>query len=191
MRKAIPTIFLALCVAAGLFLRHRFAGSTEDEMRELALATLKSIPKTFLVLQTDEQLALPTVDGGDWLLGPRRGQASVMVRHHWGCDLQAVSPADVEVAGSLVRIRLPAPTLFDAAADLASWRFFGQRSGLQYIGDLASGRSLESELLRLVPRAVLVPSPEDIALRRALFVERLTRAAAGLFKAKGLTVEFH
>ena len=44
-------------------------------MRELAIATLKTVPQSFLVLQTDEQLALPTVDGGGWLLGPRRGQA--------------------------------------------------------------------------------------------------------------------
>ena len=160
-------------------------------MRELAIATLKTVPQSFLVLQTDEQLALPTVDGGGWLLGPRRGQASVGVRCHWGCDLQTVSPADVEVAGSTVRIRLPSPALFDSAADLASWRFFGKRSLLQFFGDLATGRSLEAELLMLVPRAVPVPSPSDIELRRAIFVERLNRAAAGLFKAKGLAVEFY
>ena len=190
MRKAIPTIFLALCVAAGLYLWQRSAGPTEDEMRELAIATLMTIPQSFLVLQTDEQLALPTVDEGGWLLGPRRGHASVRVRAHWGCNLQAVSSTDIEVAGSTVRIRLPAPTLFDTAADLASWRFFGRRSGLQFLGDMATGRSLETELLRLVPRAVPHPSPADVELRRAIFVERLNRSAAGLFKAKGLTVEF-
>ena len=160
-------------------------------MRELAIATLKTVPQSFLVLQTEEHLALPTVDEGGWLLGPRRGQASVGVRCHWGCDLQTVSPSDVEVAGSTVRIRLPSPAIFDTAADLASWRFFGKRSGLQFLGDLATGRSLEGELLRLVPRAVPVPSPADVELRRAIFVERLNRAAAGLFKAKKLSVEFY
>lgn len=191
MRKTILTIYLALCALAGLYLWQRSAAPSEDEMRELAIATLKTVPQSFLVLQTDEQLALPTVDGGGWLLGPRRGQASVGVRCHWGCDLQTVSPADVEVAGSTVRIRLPSPALFDSAADLASWRFFGKRSLLQFFGDLATGRSLETELLRLVPRAVPHPSPADIELRRAIFVERLNRAAAGLFKAKGLAVEFY
>ena len=160
-------------------------------MRELAIATLNSIPQSFLILQTEEQLALPTVDGGGWFLGPRRGQASVRVRAHWGCDLQRVSPNDVEVAGSTVRIRLPSPAIFDTAADLATWRFFGRRSGLQFLGDLATGHSLETELLKLVPRAVPHPSPADVELRRTLFVERLNRAAAGLFNAKGLAVEFY
>ena len=191
MRKSIPIFLIALCaIAAGLVLRHRSAGPSEDELRELAIATLKTIPRSFLVMQTEEQLALPSVDEGGWLLGPRRGQASVGVRCHWGCDLQTVSPADVEVAGSTVRIRLPSPAIFDTAADLASWRFFGKRSGLQFLGDLATGRSLESELLKLVPRAVPLPSPADVELRRAIFVERLNRATAGLFKVKGLTVEF-
>ena len=191
MRKTILTIYLALCALAGLYLWQRSAAPSEDEMRELAIATLKTVPQSFLVLQTDEHLALPTVDGGGWLLGPRRGQASLMVRHHWGCDLQTVSPSDIEVAGSLVRIRLPDPTLFDVAADLATWRFFGRRSGLQFLGDLATGHSLETELLKLVPRAVPHPSPADVELRRTLFVERLNRAAAGLFNAKGLAVEFY
>ncbi len=191
MRKSIPIILIVLCALAGLFFWQRSAGPTENEMRELAIATLKTIPQSFLIMQTDEQLALPTVDGGGWLLGPRRGQASVRVRAHWGCDLQKVTPGDIEVAGSTVRIRLPAPTLFDTVADLASWRFFGKRSGLQFLGDLATGRSLETELLRLVPGAVPHPSPADIELRRSVFVERLNRAAAGLFNAKGLAVEFH
>ena len=191
MRKSIPIFLIVLCALAGLYFWQRSAGPTEDEMRELAIATLKTIPQSFLILQTEKQLALPTIEGGGWLLGPRRGQASVRVRAHWGCDLQSVSPDDVEVAGSTARIRLPAPTLFDTAADLASWRFFGRRSGLQFLGDMATGRSLETELLRLVPRAVPHPSPADVELRRAIFVERLNRAAAGLFSAKKLTVEFH
>ena len=113
-----------------------------------------------------------------------------MVHHRIG-EASLVEGDPQEVAGSTVRIRLPSPAIFDTAADLATWRFFGKRSGLQFLGDLATGRSLETELLKLVPRAVPVPSPADVELRRAIFVERLNRAAAGLFKAKGLAVEFY
>lgn len=191
MRKLIPLLLALAAIAAGAFLCLRHTGCTEDDARELTINLLRTIPKAFLILETDEQVALPVIDNGDWLLGPRRGQASIRLRSHWGCDLQSLSPADMEVSGSHVRIRLPAPALFDTAADLASWDFNGKRSGLQCIGDLAMGRSLESELLRIVHRAAPERSPGAAESRRAAFVHRLNREAAGLFRAKGLEVEFY
>lgn len=190
MRKLIYMTGLLAATVASVFLCLQHSKRTESEVRELTIHLLKTVPKAFLVLETDEQVALPIVDNGNWLFGPRRGQASIRIRSHWGCDLQTITPDDVEVAGSKVRIRLPAPALFDTAADISSWCFTGRRSGFQFIGDIMAGRSLESELLQIVHSFQPQASPNAIEARRQTFVDRMNRTAAEMFSAKGLTVQF-
>ena len=190
MRKYTYLAALIAGIAVAVLLCLKFFSRSEAEVRELSLHLLQSIPQACLILATDEQVALPVIDNGNWLFGPRRGQASVRLRSHWGLDLRAVTPDDVEVSGSKVRICLPEPSLFDTAADLSSWHFTGRRSGLRFIGDILTGRSLESDLLSIVHSFQPQPSPDEIQARRTTFVDRLNHGAAGLFHAKRLNVEF-
>ena len=191
MKKYTYLAALIASIAVAVLLCLKFFSRSEAEVRELSLHLLQSIPQACLILASDEQVALPVIDNGNWLFGPRRGQASVRLRSHWGLDLRAVTPDDVEVSGSKVRIRLPEPSLFDTAADLSSWSFTGRRSGFQYIGDILAGRSLESELLQIVHLFQPQSSPYAIQARRQTFVDRLNRQAAELFHAKRLGVEFY
>ena len=86
---------------------------------------------------------------------------------------------------------LPAPSLLDVAVDLSTLQFFTKRSGLQLLGDLAMGRSLENDLMALVYRNQPEPTTDEIELRRREFVARLNRDVAKLFESKGLAIEFH
>lgn len=191
MRKLILVFFMLLAVSVCVFLGIRHFNRTDNTARELTLRLLTTIPQSILILETEEHLALPVIESGNWLFGPRRGQASIRLRSHWGCDLRSISPSDVEVIGSKVRIRLPPPTLFDTAPDLSSWRYIGKRSGLRCIADLATGRSLESELLRIVARFPQESASRDVNVRRQAFVERLNHDTAEIFSGHKLAVEFY
>ena len=191
LKKLLYLSALVATIVIAVFLCLKFFSRSEDEVRELTIRLLQSIPQACLILATDEQVALPVIDNGNWLFGPRRGQASVMLRSHWGLDLRAVTPGDVEVSGSKVRIRLHEPSLFDTAADLSSWHFTGRRSGLRFIGDILTGRSLESDLLQIVHSFQPQSSPSEIQVRRQAFVDRLNGGAAELFRSKRLSVEFY
>lgn len=181
------TVLIGGCVALSLYL----PGCTEKSIQEVTISILRQIPCTFLVMQTDEELALATINNGGWLFGPRIGQATAKRRTHWGIDLQTVKPADVEVTGKKVRVMLPDPKVLDTALDFSTLRVFSKRSGFQLIGDLARGRSIEHELLEIVYRTPPQFSTDEIQTRRIVFVGRLNRGVAELFRAKRLDVEFY
>lgn len=188
----ILKLALAVVLIGGLTaLAYYVAVRMEHAIREVTISVLRQIPQSFLVLQTDEQLAMATVSDGGWILGPRIGQATATTRVHWGCDLGTIKPEDLDVAGLRVRVRLPNPAVLDTAIDPSSLRIFSKRSGLQVLCDLATGRSIERELVQLICCSPPDVSPGDVEVRRQTFADRLNRQAAALFSAKRLDVEFY
>lgn len=174
-----------IAVLAVYVVRH-----TERAVRSLTLEVLRSIPQAFLVLQTQREIAVATLDSGNFLLGPRVGHAVANRRTYLGLDLEKVAPDDIEVVGSRVSVQLPAPTILDSALDYQSVRTFSKRSGFMLLRDLASGRSIEIELLDLLSKTTPELTGEDLKAQRLNFVDRLNRQAGDLFRAKGLAVEF-
>ena len=186
LKILLASLLVGGCVAATVYLAVRSDRAT----RTLTISILRDLPKSFLVLESSEQLAVATINSSGWLLGPRIGQVAAKQVTYWGTDLTAVQPGDIEVAGRLVRVRLPLPTVLDVAVDLSTLQFFTKRSGLQILGDLAMGRSLESDLMAMVYRDAPTPSDDEIEERRLEFVARLNRDVAKLFESKGLTIQF-
>ena len=166
------------------------ARHTERAVRSLTLEVLRSIPQAFLVLQTQREIAVATLDSGNFLLGPRVGHAVANRRTYLGLDLEKVAPDDIEVVGNRVSVQLPAPAILDSALDYGSVRLFTKRSGFMLLRDIASGRSIEIELLDLLSRTTPELTGEDLKAQRLNFVDRLNRQAGDLFRAKGLSVEF-
>lgn len=179
-------ILLGGCVALALY----FAARADRSVKTLAISILRNIPSKFLVLESSEQLAVATINSGGWILGPRIGQVVAKRTTYWGVDLTQVRPEQIEVDGTRVRVRLPAPGVLDVAVDLSTLQFYTKRSGLQLLGDLAMGRSLERDLMELVYRNQPEPMSEEIESRRLEFAARLNRDVAELFKGHNLTVEF-
>ena len=172
-------------------LAYALAQRAEYAARRLTIEILRSIPRSFLVLETQREVAVASVDGGSLLLGPRLGQATASRRTHVGLDMQAVGPGDIGVSGRRVAVRIPNPAVLDSAIDYSTVRMFTKRSGFQLLKDLASGRSIERELLELLGSQPPEFTGEDLRVQRQSFVDRLNRQAGDLFRAKGLTVEFH
>ena len=180
-------ILLGGCVALAFY----FAARSDRSVRTLAISILRDVPSSFLVLEASEQLAAATINSGGWILGPRIGQVVAKRNSYWGIDLTQIKPEQIEVDGTRVRVPLPAPSLLDVAVDLSTLHFFTKRSGLQLLGDLAMGRSLENDLMALVYRNQPEPATDEIESRRREFVARLNRDVAKLFESKGLAIEFH
>jgi hypothetical protein len=189
LKNSIFAAALAAALAAGVFLTMRF-GPTDDEKREVVVKVLGTVPRSFLVVLTQESLVVTHRRGGNWYLGKRRGQSSMVVRVHWGVDLAKVGRTDIAVSGNRVVVRLPAPEILDQAPDLDTWRYVTKRSGLQVIRDAARGRSLERELLRDVQNAFPHYRPADFDVQRLAILDRLNRSAASLFAGTGLDVRF-
>lgn len=189
--KAIKFILwglTALAVAsAAVYLMSAFGNRS---IHRITISILKQVPQTVLVLETTEELVLARVNRGNWLLGPRKGHATAVRRTHWACDLAAVSPADIEVRGKTVRIRIPDPKVFDTQVDPQTLDIITKRSGLQAVREWATGRRLERRLKAMVFQAPPVFSSAEIRDRRQAFVARLNRQVAVLFRNKGLAVEF-
>lgn len=179
-------ILLGGCVALALY----FAVRSDRAVRNLTISVLRNVPSSFLVLESSEQLAVATINSGGWFLGPRIGQVVAKRSTYWGIDLTRVIPEHIEVDGAQVRVRLPPPSVLDVAMDLSTLQFYTKRSGLQLLGDLAMGRSLEHDLMELVYRDAPTPSDNEVESRRLEFAERLNRDVAELFKGHNLTVEF-
>jgi len=184
---SLVIVFLVGVATLGVYTLSR----TDVAIRRVTIEILRSIPRIFLVLETEKQISVATVEDGGWLLGPRSGQATATTRSHWGIDFQQVESKDVEVAGSDVRVRMPDPTLLDRALDYATMRLITKRSGFQFARDLARGRSLERELLEMLSSTPPEYSPDDIRARRMTFLDRLNRQAGDLFRTKGLSIEFY
>lgn len=166
------------------------ARHTERAVRTLAIEVLRSLPRTFWVLETQREVAVATMDNGNFLLGPRIGHAVANRRTHLGLDLEKVGSNDIEVAGNRVSVQLPAPAILDSALDYGSVRLFAKRSGFMLLRDLASGKSIERELLDLLSTTTPEYTTEELRAQRQSFVDRLNHGAGEMFKAKGLTVEF-
>ena len=181
---------LVAALVAGALLHRQFDHPRDVDAREIVLGVLRTVPKSFLVALTQETMAVARRDDGNWLLGPRRGQSSILVRIHWGVDLGKIGRDDIEVAGNRVVVRLPEPEILDQVPDLDTWSFVGKRTPLQIIRDGALGRSLEIELLMGIKGSLPQYGPDDYNAQRAAIVARLNAQAGDLFRAMGLTVEF-
>ena len=190
MKKLFCWLLAIALIATIGHVAYRIAHRPQAAVRELTLATLRALPRTFLVLETQREVAVATVDDGGVLLGPRIGQATANRRTHYGIDVAMIGAEDVEVAGNRVLVALPNPTVFDSAIDPASVRMLSKRTGLQCLRDAATGRSIERELLDLLHEATPDCVGDDLRAQRDNFVERLNRQASGLFEAKGLDVRF-
>ena len=186
MKFLLAALLIGGCVAAVVYLVVR----SDRAVRSLTISVLRDLPKAYLVLESTEQLAVATINSGGWILGPRIGQVVAKRTSYWGTDLTQIKSDQIEVDGTRVRVRLPTPGLLDVAVDLSTLQFFTKRSGLQLLGDLAMGRSLEKDLMELVYRSHPEPTPDEIESRRLEFVTRLNRDTARLFGSRGLSVEF-
>ena len=187
MKILLVALLIGGCVTAAVY----FAVRSERAIRTLTISVLRDLPKSFLVLESSEQLAVATINSGGWLLGPRIGQVVAKRNSYWGIDLTQIKPEQIEVDGTRVRVPLPAPSLLDVAVDLSTLQFFTKRSGLQLMGDLAMGRSLEHDLMAFVYRSQPEPTPDEIESRRLEFAARLNSDVAKLFESKGLMIEFY
>ena len=191
--KLRSTIYMAVLIAAlvaGALLHRQFDKPRDVDAREIVLGVLRTVPRSFLVVLTQETMAVNHRDDGNWLLGPRRGQSSILVRIHWGVDLGKIGRGDIEVAGNRVVVRLPEPEILDQVPDLDTWRYVGKRTPLQIILDGALGRSLEIELLMAIKGSLPRYGPDDYNARRAAIVDRLNHGVGDLFDGQGLDVEF-
>ena len=187
MKFLLTALLVGGCVAAAVYMAVR----SDRAVRMLTISVLRDVPSSFHVLEASEQLAVATINSGGWILGPRAGQVVAKRTTYWGVDLTQVMPEQIEVDGTRVRVRLPSPTALDVAVDLSTLQFFTKRSGLQLLGDLAMGRSLENDLMAMVYRDAPMPSDGEVESRRLEFAARLNRDVAELFKGHNLTVEFH
>ena len=188
--RILKVLGLVLAMGGGVVLAIYVARHTERVVQSLTLEILRSIPKVFLVLETQRETAVATSDTGNWVLGPRIGHATGCRRTHIGLDLEKVGPDDIEVVGSRVSVRLPVPTILDSSLDYQSVNLFTKRSGFMLVRDLAAGRSIERELLDLLSKTTPELTGEDIKAQRQSFVDRLNHQASELFKAKNLDFEF-
>jgi len=186
MKILLASLLVGGCVAAAVYMAIR----SDRAVRNLTISLLRDVPSSFLVLEASEQLAVATINSGGWILGPRIGQVVAKRTTYWGVDLTQVRPEQIEVDGARVRVRLPAPGVLDVAVDLSTLQFYTKRSGLQLIGDLAMGRSLERDLMELVYRNQPEPMSEEIESRRLEFAARLNNDVAKMFESKGLTIQF-
>lgn len=186
MKFFLAVLLISSCAAAVVYLAVR----SDRTVRSLTISVLHDLPKSYLVLESSEQLAVATINSGGWILGPRIGQVVAKRTSYWGIDLTQIEPDQIEVDGTRVRVPLPAPSMLDMAVDLSTLQFFTKRSGLQLMGDLAMGRSLEHDLMALVYRSQPEPTSEEVESRRLEFAARLNRDVAELFREHNLTIEF-
>ena len=188
--RILKVLGLVLAMGGGVVLAIYVARHTERVVQSLTLEILRSIPKVFLVLETQRETAVAASDTGNWVLGPRIGHATGSRRTHLGLDMEKVGPDDIQVTGTRVSVQLPAPVVLDSALDYQSVKMFTKRSGFNLLRDLAAGRSIEIELLDLLSKTTPELTGENLKAQRLNFVDRLNRQAGDLFRAKGLSVEF-
>ena len=182
----VAIVVVALSAALAVYL----AGCSKRAIQNVTVSLLQQLPRSWLIMQTDEELTLASIDGGNLLFGPRSGMATAVRRTHWGLDLEQIVGEDIVVSGREVRVKLPDPAVFDTVVDMSTFRYMTRRSGIYAIADAFSGRSLLQELAEIACRTPPKFSPEQIQTRRTEFVRRLNEQAATLFAAKGLAVQF-
>ena len=188
--RIFKIIAVLLLLGGGVALALYVARNTDRAIRSLTVEVLRSLPRAFLVLQSQREVAVASTDSGNFLLGPRLGHATASRKTYFGVDMERVTPEDIEVTGNRVSIQLPTPTILDSALDYASVRMITKRSGFMFLRDLATGKSIEQELLGLLSMTTPEYTGEDIKAQRLNFVDRLNRQVGDLFRAKGLAIEF-
>ena len=188
--RFLKIIAVLLLLGGGVALAVYGARHTERAIRSLTIEVLRSLPRAYLVMMTQREIAVATTDHGGIIFGPRIGHASANRQTHVGLDMEAVTPGDIEVLGSKVSIRIPSPTVLGSAIDYGTVNIFTKRSGFQLLRDLAAGRSIERELLDLLSATPPELTGEDLRAQRQSFVDRLNHKAGEMFKAKGLSVTF-
>ena len=188
--RIFKIIVVLLLLGGGVALALYVASHTERAVRSLTIEVLRSLPRAFLVLQSQREVAVASTDNGNFLLGPRLGHATASRKTYFGVDMERVTPEDIEVDGSRVSVQLPTPTILDSALDYASVRMLTNRSGFMFLRDLATGKSIEQELLSLLSMTTPEYTDEDLKAQRLNFVDRLNRQARDLFRTKGLSVTF-
>ena len=188
--KLLKIAFVILTIAGCVALAYYLTVRTEQAVRKLTVEVLRSIPRVYLALETQHEVAVASTDSGNILLGPRLGHAVANRRTHLGLDLEKVTPEDIQVEGRHVVVQLPDPSTLDSSLDYGSVRMFAKRSGFMLLRDLASGRSIERELLEMLSKMTPELTGEDLRAQRQSFVDRLNRGAGELFKAKRLSVTF-
>ena len=188
--KLLNIILAIVAVAVGTALAVYLAGCNQRAIRAVTVSVLQQLPRSWLVLQTDEEMAVAEVRGGGLLLGPRSGMAVAVRRTHWGLDLEKVVGEDIVVSGREVRVKLPVPAVFDTVVDMSTFRCMTRRSGFHALGDVLWGRSLFSELAEIACRTPPKYTSEQIQARRSDFILRLNEQAKALFEARDLHVQF-
>ena len=188
--KLLNIILAIVAVAVGTALAVYLAGCNQRAIRAVTVSVLQQLPRSWLVLQTDEEMGVAEVRGGGLLLGPRSGIAVAVRRTHWGINLEQVVGEDIVVSGRTVRIKLPEPAVFDTSIDMGSFRYLTRRSGFHALGDVLWGRSLFSELAEIACQTPPKYTAEQIQARRSDFIRRLNDQAKALFEARDLHVKF-
>ena len=163
---------------------------THDARREAVLQVLATIPQTHLMVISEEALASVSIDDSNWLMGRRKGHTKLLLKIHWALDLGRLTPADVRIIGRHVTVTLPSLEVFDVTPDLASWEFYGSRSGLFCIVDALRSTSLRDDLFNAVQQALPSYRYADGSKYRPAVVERLNNDAAILFAGIDLKVTF-
>ena len=70
MKILMAALLIGGCVTTAVY----FAVRADRAIRTLTISVLRDLPKSFLVMESSEQLAVATINSGGWLLGPRIGQ---------------------------------------------------------------------------------------------------------------------
>lgn len=190
MKRSLPLIGSLLLLGSILLVIPDLLAPDEDQARETVLKVLQTLPRSFVVLQTQHTIVVSHRDRSSWLLGTSRGQSVMTIRIHAGVDLAKVTRSHIRVDGRDVRIRLPDPEVFDVVPDLDSWRYTGKRSGLQVVGDTVRGSSLEQRLMHDIQRAMRGYRTRKPDVDRDAMIARLNRQADDLFEGTGLSVRF-
>ncbi len=188
MKNIITIAVLLALMAGGGFLAWHIHGSSKDP-RNVVIRILQDIPRSFVVLVTEEAFNDLSFDDSGFLLGTRHAQSSMIVRTHWGIDLKKITPGDVQIHGRHATVTIPDPEVLDVVPDLATWRIYTRRTGLQVIRELLANRTLHGDLLATA-QPLLYQKPASTPGHRARAVARMNEEAGRLFPGTGFTVEF-
>ncbi len=163
---------------------------SQDAKAQQIIHILRTIPRNFYVVATEESIRVASHDSSNAWLGTRRGQATISARVHYGFDFQKVRPEHIGVEGSNVTITLPRLEVFDASIDTGSLTVITKRSTIHVIRDAVRGRSMENELLRQIGRELESVDAHSLRNQRAAIIERLNHDSVAIFKGTGLNVRF-
>lgn len=184
----VAAVIAVVLIVACFYTKRRHVTPSSGQV---VLKVLTSMPRSAMILATEEVMLDANLTTGSWLMGPRTGYATMMAKLHWGMDLQKLSPEDIVSQTSRVTVTLPEPVLLEVTPDLATWRTFSKRSWLQVMRDTSTSRSLEQELLATVQGKLSAAGTSTPPGLREAMLDRLNRQSRTLFAHTGLTVRFN